>query len=92
MKCEHVCAGTADYEEFRAFTLRHPRFFAKPADKDSGIGCRVLTRDSDSAAKEVYSQLHKENYVAEELVKQCTEMEEFNFSTLNTIRVISYVD
>ena len=92
MKRDHVCAGTADYDAFRAFTLRHPRFFAKPADQDSGIGCKILTCDSDSAAKEVYSQLHEENYLAEELVRQCAELAEFNTSTLNTIRVISYVD
>lgn len=92
MKRDHVCTGTANYEEFRAFTVRHPRFFAKPADKDCGIGCKILTCGSDTEAREVYSQLHAENYVAEELVRQCKELEEFNASTLNTLRVISYVD
>ena len=92
MKRDHVCVGAVDYEEFRAFTVRHPRFFIKPADKNSGIGCRILTCGSDSEAKDAYFQLHAENYVAEELVRQCAELEEFNASTLNTLRVISYVD
>lgn len=92
MKRDHVCVGAASYDEFRAFTLRHNRFFVKPADESCGIGCKILTCDSDSEAKETYAWLHESNYVAEELVKQCAELNEFNSSTLNTIRIMSYVD
>ena len=92
LKRDHVCAGTASFEEFLAFTVRHPRFFVKPSDKECGIGCRIMTCDSDSEAKEMYSWLHENDYVAEELVKQCTELAEFNASTPNTIRIISFVD
>lgn len=92
MKRDHVCVGTANYDEFRAFTLRNSRFFVKPADEDCGTGCKVLTCASDSEAKEVYSWLHKEDYVAEELVVQCAEFDEFNSSALNTIRIMSYVN
>ena len=92
MKRDHVCVGNVDYDEFRAFTIRHPRFFAKLADRECGIGCKVLTCNSDSEAKEAYTLLHEANYVAEELVRQCAEFDEFNPSTLNTLRIVSFVD
>lgn len=74
------------FEEFKAFTEKHDRCFAKPICGTGGGGARVLDLSSDTV-ENLYEICKADGLIVEEIIKQHPTLAEFNSSTLNTVRV-----
>lgn len=86
VKRDWIDASTCTLEEFKKFANKHERFFGKPVKGTGGFGAKVIERDSASI-EELYEICHGEELILEELICQHPSLEEFNASTLNTVRV-----
>ena len=76
-------------EEFRDFVMTHPESFCKVSDGLQGIGATKLDFHKNSADA-FYAEHKGQKLILEELIQQHHEMAEFNASTVNTLRIISF--
>lgn len=90
IKREWIDLETCTEESFVSFCQRHPRSFYKFSDGLQGIGTRVVDFSKESA-EEFYASNKGSRAILEELVIQHPAMAEFNPSTVNTLRVITFV-
>lgn len=81
----------ASLEEFEEFVSKHDRFFVKPMAGYFGIGARIEECSADCSVQELYKNLVSEGCVAEELIRQNEAFEQFNSSSVNTLRVVTFV-
>lgn len=86
-----VDASRCEFDEFKAFVEKHEKFFAKPIGRTGGAGARIIERDSDTV-ENLYKICKEEELLAEEIIQQHEELAKFNESTLNTLRVLTFVD
>ncbi len=89
LKRDWIDLETCGEEAFRVFAAKHPECFCKISDGLKGIGAMKLDfhRDSQEA---FYSEHKGEKLILEELIEQHHEMAEYNPSTVNTLRVVSF--
>lgn len=80
-------------ETFKAFILQHDRFFAKAFGKMGGEGITYFESKSILDAEDLYKTL-KENgqVIVEEFFKQHELMQKLSLKSVNTIRMITFVD
>lgn len=76
----------ADKFNYEEFIQKHPTFFAKPSGRASGHGARIVnTQEQDK--NQVFTELISQGeYILEERIVQCSEMAQFNSTSINTIR------
>lgn len=77
------------YDEFVRFADKHTKGFAKPCNGTFGIGTYVI--DLQEQLEEKYMELKEKDYIVEELIKGDPELQAFNPSSINTIRVITLI-
>lgn len=81
----------ATLEQFLAYTQKHDRMFIKPADGSWGRGAEILECGSNVDNEALYNELKGKNILVEEVITQHPSMAEFNASSLNSIRVVTFV-
>ena len=77
------------YEEFEDFANSVTTGFLKYSDGLQGIGAKKVDFEKENL-KKVYENYYGKRIVIEELVQQHHELAEFNESTVNTIRVVTF--
>ena len=80
------------FEEFKLFTKKHPRFFAKPLGGSYGLGAEIINAAPNENLAELFARLKEQEMLLEEVVKQHAAIAEFCPDTLNTIRVNTFLD
>lgn len=78
-------------DEFIAFALRHGEVFIKPIYGSYGIGAQKRKCKGVEDAKRIFEEFAGTDTVIEEVIKQNKEMEEFNDTSLNSVRIVTYV-
>ena len=86
IKRDWIDASDCEFKEFCSFVEKHESFFAKPVKGTGGAGARIINR-SDGSFEELYDICKTEELILEEIIRQHPTLEEFNDSTLNTVRV-----
>jgi len=75
-------------DEFISFVSRHSKFIVKPMEGSTGKDAEILTASTPDEARQIYAELaEKDQWVAEELIKQHPAMAAWNESSVNTLRV-----
>ena len=90
---EWIDASTADEDQIRAFLQRHDQFIQKPSSKAKGEG--VEKKDSRQVLSNFSSfiaEIKNGKWLLEEVVKQHSEMNAVNPTSINTLRVASIRD
>lgn len=85
---DQLVSTECTYEEFAAFTEKHPVFFFKPDTSDCGKGIEKFTV-TDQNCREVFDQVRQTCAVLDEPVVQHPELERLCPSSVNTIRIVS---
>lgn len=76
-------------EEFYAFIEKHKSFFVKPLDGWFGIGAGICDTTEYKDKKELWNKMRNEKSLLEECIIQHDEINEFNPSSVNTLRVVT---
>ena len=87
--------GKSKKEDFEAFASRHKHLFVKPLDKFYGIGTYKLTVGEPYSAAEIFQRLtgsDSGSYIVEELIEQHPATASWNESSVNTLRMPSFID
>lgn len=81
--------------DFENFVKKHPKFIAKPIGGQCGRGIELIdTNDYSNDVSKIFSYLHCKGlkYNIEELIKQVPEMEAINHSSVNTVRLPTFMN
>lgn len=92
VKRDSISLKETDYEQFLSFCRKNPNIFAKPANGHFGIGAKKYHLTDDNEIKKAYEEMKGQDYVAETLIIQSSELAAFNTSSINTIRIMTFVD
>lgn len=79
-----------DYENFKAFALKHNELVIKQVSMSSGQGIQIEKSDVDNLEQQFLAILSRGKSSIEEKIIQSEKMSCFNESSVNTIRVISF--
>lgn len=93
---DYVGRDTLDMEhatetDFRTFVGKHSNFFVKPIDGYFGIGAYVGSCNSEEDAVKEFKKLEGKKMLLEELICQHEEMAKFNESSVNSLRVVTFL-
>ena len=81
-----------DKTAFYDFVKRQPRFFAKPIDGTYGQGAGIFDISDYASADAAFDTFAKEgSWMLEEIIAQDSRLAAFNTSSVNTIRVPSFM-
>ena len=87
--------ANADFERFRMFALRHPKFFAKPCWGSLGQGAHIVdtTGFSNRQLRLMFNRLKsvKHGTFCEELIASDSRMAAFHPASVNTMRIVTYL-
>ena len=83
-----IFAGTISFEEFKTFVASRD-CIAKPRGGTLGRGVFLIRKDENHPLHKLYDYCHDNNFIVEEKVRACKEMEDFHPQSLNTIRVFT---
>lgn len=91
-KRELICiAGEQDIDELKEFIDNHNEFIVKPFDGHSGDGIEIIKRNNFNSNEEICEHLLlKVPFIAEELIKQSSELGCFHEQSVNTVRVVTF--
>lgn len=81
--------SSAARDVFEEFVNEHKTFIVKPRGGQGGKGIYSCTVDDGTDLDVLYGQLREENAFIEEKIEQCSEFENFNPASINTIRVVT---
>lgn len=86
-----IGADTNNFEEFRLFCQKHPKFIAKELKGGCGVGVKLCDVNAFGSPTDLYDNLTaSSSWIIEELIRQDKEISSFNASTVNTIRFPSF--
>lgn len=86
-----ISKETNNFDEFRLFCSKHPKFIAKEVDGGCGVGIKLMDVNSYGSIDEAYTDLLTTGtWILEELILQNEEMAAFNSSSVNTVRFPSF--
>lgn len=88
---EALDMSTATKAEFTQFASKHKRFFVKPTRGFFGYGAYIEECDDFDSIDRAYDKVKGTPVILEELIKQSEVMSRFNASTVNTIRIVTFV-
>lgn len=82
-----------DIGKFKDFVAKQSRFFAKPIDGTFGNGAGIIDIKDYPSIEDAFKQFvsSPEKWILEEIIQQDPEMSKFNSSSVNTIRVPSFL-
>lgn len=87
-----VIKGKDSFDSFCEFVKKQPRFFAKPITGTFGMGAGIYNiSDYESVEKTFNEFVSNGDWMAEEVILQDNEMAKWNPSSVNTIRVPSFI-
>ncbi len=80
-------------DEFIDFTRKHGSVFIKPLDASKGKGIRSFTYIDDENSQHCFSKLLEEHpaWIVEERIHQAAEMAQWNETSVNTVRVPTFL-
>ena len=80
-------------DDFVAFVKKHGKVFVKPLEGSKGKGAHVYTYTDDESVQNYLKQLLEEgtSWMVEECIKQSAEMAQWNETSVNTIRIPSFL-
>lgn len=80
-------------DDFVDFIRKHGKVFIKPLDTSKGKGIRLYTYIDDESSKCCFSELLEEHpaWIMEEYIRQASEMAQWNESSVNTVRIPSFL-
>ena len=84
----------SDFNSYEVFVKKHPICFMKPIDSMCGIGAQILTVPEDSVREGFNKLLLKQSkggWILEELIHQSFEFSQWNESSINTVRIPSFL-
>lgn len=83
-----------DYKTFKSFCNAHDKVVIKPLDRSYGHDVTVIQTDKKPASKALFVKLLSEygQFVAEELVYQHPQMAQLNPDSVNTVRIVTYIN
>lgn len=83
-----------DFPQFSEFISKYRRVIVKPVTGGSGAGVQIIDLAKFGSSIEAFEHLMQSNshYVVEELIEQDCRMAEWNSSSINTIRVPSFIN
>lgn len=85
---EWIDPSSVSYEEFVAFIRKYQRVIIKPDKLLQGIGISIYDMNNDERTiDELYKFCCANQYIVEQIIKQCSEMDALNHGSVNTIRV-----
>ncbi len=79
-------------QEFTDFLRRHGSIALKPALSSWGIGFKKLDYGDVTDPEELFESLAAKKYLAEEFLESAPELAKYHPPSLNTIRLISFVN
>jgi hypothetical protein len=78
--------------DFMDFVARHPRFFVKQLEGCFGRNAYLLEAHDTEKAQEIYDKLFSHGaWIVEEVIQQSKEMSAWNASSVNTVRMASFL-
>ncbi|MBR6624017.1 MAG: hypothetical protein IKK91_09025 [Ruminococcus sp.] len=81
-----------DYKEFKIFVDKHPVFIAKLCRSSRGQGIELIDIQQEAGIEECFRRIRKLGKVLlEELIEQNELLKQFNESSVNTVRVSTYL-
>lgn len=87
-----VIKGKEGYDTFCKFVEKQPRFFAKPITGTFGMGAGIYNiSDYENVEKAFKEFISNGDWMAEEIILQDDDMAKWNPSSVNTIRVPSFI-
>ena len=79
-------------DEFSRFINKHPESMAKIKEGSGGNGIFIYKYDGKSHAADEFAAMQKKHVILEEIIKQHSELAEFNPSSVNTLRLVTITD
>ncbi len=77
-----------DFESFKKFTESHRRLFVKPLSMSYGMGAHILDITDETDIKALYNKyLSQGVWIIEDRIVQSKEMEVWNDTCINTVRI-----
>ncbi len=94
IKRDFVYVPTSSKEEVLKFLKKHAEFMAKPINGTCGKGILKLNTHDYESLDALYDFLKEENndYVLEELIKQSEEINQIYAGSINTLRIVTFLD
>ena len=87
-----IIKSKADKKDFDAFVIKHPVFFGKPITGTLGVGADIYSISKFNNSEDAFEHFLTQGYwILEEIIKQDAEMASFNESSVNTIRIPSFI-
>lgn len=81
---------TASKMEILNFVEKYPAVIVKPIESACGVGiCKWVSQTVDD---EKIDKIVGANYIIEEAIENCSELKALNPSSLNTLRMVTFVD
>lgn len=81
-----------DFEDFKNFTAKHPRFFAKFVLGIHGTGSKIIQLDDNSDLEKIFADLKSKRTLLEQLIIQHDAIAEFYPNSVNTVRLDTILD
>jgi len=83
-----------DVNNFIEFCNKHNRFIAKPVNGQCGRGVEIINTSDYKSPDEVFEYIKSKNvdYIIEELIIQASQMSYWNETSVNTVRVPSFIN
>lgn len=83
----------ASKEDFIDFTKRHEEFMAKAFDQLAGEGIDYVRTDEIDDVNALYDKfMENRQFILEEFIKQDPEMQKLSLKSVNTIRMVTFID
>lgn len=80
-----------DFESFRVFLEKHPRFIYKPAQDYGGRGIKIYDRKNYESDEDLFEIIiFNGACVLEELIVQGKEIADIHPDSVNTVRIVTY--
>lgn len=87
-----LIAGLSDKPLFLSFVSKHPLFIVKPNIGSFGQNSRIINTLDAYAADDIFNDLLKAgSWIVEEIIHQVPEMAKFNNSSVNSVRVPTFM-
>ncbi len=80
------------FEAFVEFANKHKKFIVKPKDGSHGKGIYFVDTNELKDLRYSFEKIAKEKAIIEEIIVQNKEVAEFNPASVNTLRVVTFVD
>ena len=93
LKRDYIDLSGATCDDFKSFLDKYSKIICKPVDGTGGKGIRVINLDDNIDKEKLYYDLKDNNLIlVEEYLDQHKEMDELYNGSINTLRVISFLD